>query len=396
MIQLAKRVSNIKPSPTLAVTAKAAELRQNGIQVIDLGVGEPDFNTPDPIKAAGIQAIKENHSRYTPVGGTPQLKAAVVNKLNRDNQLEYDVNQILVSSGAKHSIYNLACALLNPGDEAIIPAPYWVSYPDIVSLFDAIPIIAHTHYDDGFKLTPRTLQNLITEKTRLLFLNSPSNPTGVAYTRKELQALAEVIKEHPHITVLSDDIYEYIYWGSEPFCNIINVCPELKSRCVLINGVSKGYAMTGWRIGYAAGPVELIAAMQKIQSQSTSNPCSISQQAAKAALQLDRSELAPMIEAFKSRHDFLVEALNGLPGVRCLPGQGAFYAFPDISGAIERLSGQGVKNDQQFAEFLLEKGHIAAVAGSAFGASGCIRFSYATSMENLQKTIGILQSLLQG
>ena len=394
MIQLAKRVNNIKPSPTLAVTAKSAELRQQGISVIDLGVGEPDFNTPDLIKAAGIQAIKENHTRYTPVGGTAALKEAIISKLDRDNQLQYTHDEILVSSGAKHSIYNLACALLNPGDEAIIPAPYWVSYPDIVALFDGVPIIAHTNIENHFKLSAKALSNLITHKTKLVFLNSPSNPTGVAYTKKELQELGEVLQQHPNIVVLTDDIYEYIYWGKEHFCNIINACPSLKNQAVIINGVSKGYAMTGWRIGYAAGPAELIKAMHKIQSQSTSNPCSISQQASIEALGITAKDIHDMIITFKERHDYLVNALDQLPGVKCLPSQGAFYAFPEITDAIARLSTKGIKNDVDFAEYLLNQGHIAAVAGSAFGSPGYIRFSYATSMENLHKTIGILQSLL--
>jgi len=350
-VPLSHRVRRIKPSPTLAVTARAAELRAAGHDIIGLGAGEPDFDTPEHIKAAAIRAIEAGQTKYTAVDGTPALKQAVIDKFQRENGLSYEADQILVSCGGKQSFYNLAQALLDPGDEVIIPAPYWVSYPDMVRLADAEPVEIYAGIDQQFKVTPHQLEAAITEKTRLFVINSPSNPTGVAYSRAELQALGEVLREYPKIVVATDDMYEHILWADEPFCNIVNACPELYERTFVLNGVSKAYAMTGWRIGYAAGPAPAIQAMKKIQSQSTSNPASISQAAALAALEGDQSCIKSMVEAFKSRHDFVVQALNAMPGVRCQAGDGTFYCFPNVEDAIARV--RGVTNDVELAERLL-------------------------------------------
>jgi len=376
----------------MAVTAKAAELRRAGRDVIGLGAGEPDFDTPEHIKNAAIEAIRAGRTRYTAVDGILELREAICEKFRRDNQVEYQPDQVLVSCGAKQSIYNLATALLGPGDEAIILAPYWVSYPDIVLLADAVPVIIAAGPEQHFKVTPEQLEAAITPRTRLLMINSPSNPTGVAYTRAELEALAEVLRRHPQVIVATDDIYEHIYWSPEPFCTLLTVAPDLHERVVTINGVSKVYAMTGWRIGYAAGPRKLIAAMKKIQGQSTSNPNSIAQYASLAALNGDQSCIAEMTTAFRKRHDWLVEALNGLPGVRCLPADGAFYAFPDVSDAIAAID--GVEDDTGFAEYLLEKASVAVVPGSAFGAPGHERLSYACSMETLEEAVRRISGVL--
>ncbi len=376
----------------MAVTAKAAELRRAGRDVIGLGAGEPDFDTPEHIKNAAIEAIRAGRTRYTAVDGILELREAICEKFRRDNQVEYQPDQVLVSCGAKQSIYNLATALLGPGDEAIILAPYWVSYPDIVLLADAVPVIIAAGPEQHFKVTPEQLEAAITPRTRLLMINSPSNPTGVAYTRAELEALAEVLRRHPQVIVATDDIYEHIYWSPEPFCTLLTVAPDLHERVVTINGVSKVYAMTGWRIGYAAGPRKLIAAMKKIQGQSTSNPNSIAQYASLAALNGDQSCIAEMTTAFRKRHDWLVEALNGLPGVRCLPADGAFYAFPDVSDAIAAID--GVEDDTGFAEYLLEKAGVAVVPGSAFGAPGHERLSYACSMETLEEAVRRISGVL--
>ena len=369
----------------MAVTAKAAELRRAGRDVIGLGAGEPDFDTPEHIKNAAIEAIRAGRTRYTAVDGILELREAICEKFRRDNQVEYQPDQVLVSCGAKQSIYNLATALLGPGDEAIILAPYWVSYPDIVLLADAVPVIIAAGPEQHFKVTPEQLEATITPRTRLLMINSPSNPTGVAYTRAELEALAEVLRRHPQVIVATDDIYEHIYWSPEPFCTLLTVAPDLHERVVTINGVSKVYAMTGWRIGYAAGPRKLIAAMKKIQGQSTSNPTSISQYAALAALTGDQSCIGEMTTAFRARHDWLLAALNAVPGFRCLPADGAFYAFPDVSDAISSLD--GVSDDTQFAEYLLEKAGVAVVPGAAFGAPGHVRLSFACALETLQKAV---------
>ena len=383
--KLSERVQRIKPSATLAVTARAAELRAAGKDIIGLGAGEPDFDTPDHIKAAASRAIADGQTKYTAVDGTVALKDAIIAKFKRDNDLEYARDQILVSSGAKQTIFNLFNAVLDAGDEVIIPAPYWVSYPDIALLADATPVSVFAGADQGFKITPQQLEDAITPNSRLLMLNSPSNPTGGAYSRAELAALGEVLLAHPKILIATDDMYEHIYWADEPFCSLVTASPGLYDRTVTINGVSKCYAMTGWRIGYCGGPADVIKAMKKIQGQSTSNPCSISQAAATAALNGDQGCIDTMNVQFKKRHDYIVEALNALPGFQCRPGEGTFYAFPDCSGAIEAT---GVKDDAALAEYLIEQAGVAAVPGSAFGAPGYIRFSFATSLEVLQDAMG--------
>jgi aspartate aminotransferase len=384
-IQLSQRVQSIKPSPTLAVTARAKALKAEGKDIIGLGAGEPDFDTPDHIKAAAIEAINQGFTKYTAVDGTPELKQAVIAKFKRDNGLDYTPDQILVSCGGKQSFFNLAQALLDKGDEVIIPAPYWVSYPDMVLLAEGVPVIVEAGLEQGFKITPAQLDAAITPKTRLLVLNSPSNPTGVTYTKAELAALGEVLRKHPHVLIASDDMYEHIMWSEEPFANIVMACPDLYERTIVLNGVSKAYSMTGWRIGYAGGPKGLIGAMKKIQSQSTSNPTSISQVAAQAALEGDQSCIQEMLTAFKHRHDYVVETLNTIDGIKCLPSQGAFYSFPDMSAMIDKLD--GVDDDVQLAEYLLTEAGVALVPGSAFGAPGYMRLSFATSMENLREAL---------
>ena len=391
-LQLSQRAQNLKPSPTLAVTARAAELRAAGKNIIGLGAGEPDFDTPDPIKIAAKAAIDKGDTKYTAVDGTPALKEAICNKLLRDNKLTYDANQILVSCGGKHSFYNLCQAILDKGDEVIVPAPYWVSYPPMVELTNAKAVILSTGMEQHFKLTPEQLSAAITPNTRMVILNSPSNPTGAVYNEEELTALAEVLKRHPDILILSDDIYEAIVWDTKPYTNILSVAPELYDQTMILNGVSKAYSMTGWRIGYAAGPANLIKAMKTIQSQSTSNPASISQAASVEALNGDQSCITNMLEAFKSRHDAVLPMLNDLPNVKCNAAQGAFYLFPDFSQAIEQTD--GVNDDIAMAELLLEKAGVALVPGSAFGSPGFMRLSYATSMENLTEALARLKKAL--
>jgi len=383
-IQLSHRVQRVRPSPTLAVSALAAKLKAEGRDIISLGTGEPDFDTPRHIRDAAIEAINKGFTRYTQVDGIPSLKKAIIDKLERDNGLKYAPNQVLVSVGGKQSFYNLAMALLDEGDEVIIPAPYWVSYPDMVLLADGTPVIVEAEQAQGFKLTPDQLEAAITPRTKLFVINSPSNPTGVAYTRKDLEALGEVLRRHPQVLIATDDMYEKILWADEPFCNIVMACPDLYDRTIVLNGVSKAYAMTGWRIGYAAGPVKLIKAMANVQSQSTSNPTSISQVAAQAALEGGDDCIVPMIEAFKARHDFVVAALNAMPGVSCLPSQGAFYGFPDVKAIIARM---GLKDDVELSNKLLYDAGVAVVPGSAFGAPGHVRLSYATSMEQLEEAM---------
>jgi len=368
----------------MAVSAKATELRAQGRDIIDLGAGEPDFDTPEHIKAAGIAAIRGGQTKYTPVEGTAALKKAIIEKFSRENHLTYGLDQIIVSCGAKQTCYNVCGAVLNPGDEAIVPAPYWVSYPDMVKLADAEPVIVAAMMEDGFKITPRLLEAAITPRTRLIFLNSPSNPTGAAYTRAELQALGKLLEKYPAILIAADDMYEHIYWAAEPFVSFAEACPDLYDRTVTINGVSKAYAMTGWRIGYAGGPKAIIAAMKKIQSQSTSNPSSISQAASVAALSGDQTCVREMAKAFRERHDYVVAALNGVPGFKCLPSAGTFYAFPNVSDAIRS---KGLKDDLALSELLLNSGEIAVVPGSAFGAPGYLRLSFACSLETLKEAI---------
>ncbi|AWN72938.1 pyridoxal phosphate-dependent aminotransferase [Legionella anisa] len=386
-IALAKRVQKVKPSPTLAVAAKATQMRAQGHDVINLGTGEPDFDTPNYIKEAAIAAINQGHTKYTAVDGIPELKEAVKNKFKKDNGLDYQPNQILVSVGGKQSCYNLCQALLNPGDEVIIPAPYWVSYPDMVLLADATPVIISTTPAQRYKINAQQLEEAITPKTRLIFLNSPSNPSGVAYTFDELKALAEVLKKHPQIIIATDDMYEHILW-SQPFANILNACPELYERTIVLNGVSKAYAMTGWRIGYAAGPAPLMNAMKTIQSQSTSNPCSIAQRAAVAALTGGNESVLEMVKAFRKRHDFVASRLQEIAGVEVIPADGTFYIFPSVQAIIEK---RNYVNDLEFSEKLLVEEGVALVPGSAFGNEGCIRLSFATSMETLQDALNRLQ-----
>ncbi|MCP4042177.1 MAG: pyridoxal phosphate-dependent aminotransferase [Gammaproteobacteria bacterium] len=390
--RLSSRVKRVKPSPTLAVTARAAELRAEGKDIIGLGVGEPDFDTPDHIKSAAKQALDDGFTKYTAVDGIPSLKRAIIDKLKRDNNLDYSPGQVIVSCGGKQCIFNLAQALLDPGDEVIIPAPYWVSYPDIMLLADAEPVILRAGIDQGFKIKPAQIEAAITAKTRLFIINSPSNPTGVCYTREELLALGKVLRQHPQVMIATDDIYEHIVWGDKPNENILTVCPDLYDRVIILNGVSKAYSMTGWRIGYAAGPESLIRGMKKIQSQSTSNPTSISQVAAQTALEGSQAIISDMIGIFKGRHDMVLEALNGMQGVKCLPAQGAFYLFPDVREAIANLD--GIDNDVGLAEYLLQEAGVALVPGSAFGAPGYIRLSYATSDENLEKALERLRKVL--
>lgn len=382
--ELAARVQRIKPSSTLAVAARADELIAAGKNIINLGVGEPDFDTPDFIKNAAIQALRDGLTKYTAVDGILGLKKAIINKFARDNQLTYQTDQIIVSCGAKHSFYNLFAALLNTDDEVIIPAPYWVSYPDMVKLCDGVPVIINAGIDQQFKITPSQLEAAITPKTRIVILNSPSNPTGVAYTKAELKALGAVLLKHPDILIASDDIYEHTYWAKEPFCNIVMACPELYENTMVINGASKAYAMTGWRIGYAAGPSKVIAAMKKIQSQSTSNPTSIAQAAVEAGLNGDQSCIKVMTESYKERHDFILSELKKMPGVQCLPSDGTFYSFPCMKDLIAKTD---LKNDIELADYLLNEAGIAVIPGSAFGAPGYIRLSYATGIEKIKEAM---------
>jgi aspartate aminotransferase len=383
---LSTRVQAIKPSPTLAVTARAAKLKAEGKDIIGLGAGEPDFDTPQHIKDAAIAAINQGFTKYTAVGGTPSLKQAVIAKFKRDNNLDYTAKQILVSCGGKQSFFNLALAVINPGDEVIIPAPYWVSYPDIVIIAEGKPVIVQAGIDQGFKMTPAQLEAAITPKTKMVVINSPSNPSGAVYTLDDLKALGVVLRKHPNILISTDDMYEHIALTDEKFVNILNACPDLYSRTMVLNGVSKSYAMTGWRIGYAGGPEHIITAMENVQSQSTSNPTSISQVAAEAALNGDQGCIVPMLKAFRERHVFVVDTLNRIPGVKCIMAGGAFYAFPDVHEVIFKLHQRGTikaATDVALSEYLLENGGVAVVPGSAFGSEGYIRLSFATSMNNL-------------
>ncbi len=392
-IKLSNRVNAVKPSPTLAITARAAEMRAAGKDIIGLGAGEPDFDTPDAIKQAGIAAINAGKTKYTAVDGIAELKQAIINKFKKDNGFDYQANQILVSCGGKQSFFNLTQAILNPGDEVIIPAPYWVSYPDMVLLADGVPVVVETTQAQSFKLTAEQLRAAITDKTRLFVLNSPSNPTGVAYSNDELIALGEVLKDYPEIVIATDDMYEHILWKKGSFVNILNACPELYERTMVLNGISKAYSMTGWRIGYAAGPASVISAMRKIQSQSTSNPTSISQYAAVEAINGDQSCIDTMMVEFKKRHDIVVEELNNIDGVDCMKTDGTFYVFPNVEQLIGKLD--GIDNDLDFAEYLIENAGVALVPGSAFGCPGHIRISIATSMENLQQALSRIKQAVQ-
>lgn len=396
-MKLSQRVQAIKPSPTLAVTAKAAKLKAEGKNIIGLGAGEPDFDTPLHIKDAAITAIRNGFTKYTAVGGTASLKQAIISKFKRENSLDFTTKEILVSSGGKQSFFNLILATIDPGDEVIIPAPYWVSYPDIVLIAQGKPVFINTGIEDKFKISAAQLEKAITPRTRMFVLNSPSNPSGSVYSLEELQALGEVLRKYPEIMIATDDMYEHILLSEGRFVNILNACPDLKARTVVLNGVSKAYAMTGWRIGYCGGPAAIITAMENIQSQSTSNPNSIAQVAAETALNGDQACIIPMVEAFKERNHFLTGALNSITGVRCLLSDGAFYAFADVRQAISRLHSQQILqegNDVEFCGYLLERAEVAVVPGSAFGCEGYMRLSFATSMENLREAVNRIASLL--
>ena len=396
-VELSKRVQMIKPSPTLAVTARAAKLRSEGKDIIGLGAGEPDFDTPQHIKDAAINAINNGFTKYTPVGGTPGLKNAIVAKFKRDNGFDYTVKQILVSCGGKQSFFNLALAVINPGDEVIISAPYWVSYPDIVLIAEGKPVTIGAGIEQNFKITAAQLEKAITSRTKMFVINSPSNPSGSVYTFDELKALGEVLRKHPKIIIATDDMYEHILLSGGEFVNILNACPDLYPRTMVLNGVSKAYSMTGWRIGYCGGPEHIIKAMENIQSQSTSNPTSISQVAAEAALNGDQACIEPMVTAFKERNHFVTNRINAIPGVNCLLSEGAFYTFVDVRQAIETLHSRNEikdSSDISFSEYLLEQIGVAVVPGSAFGSEGYVRMSFATSMDNLKNALDRIEKLL--
>ena len=389
-------LKRIKPSPTIAVTQKAKELKAAGKDVIGLGAGEPDFDTPDNIKKAAIDAIKAGDTKYTAVDGTKDLKEAIVKKFKRENNLNYTTDQVTVGAGGKHVIYNLMMATLNKGDEVIIPAPYWVSYPDIVLLAGANPIVIECSKEQGFKLSAKDLEAKITNNTKWLILNSPSNPTGACYTELEIKNLSQVLKRNPHVNILSDDIYEHVTYDNFKFFTIAQI-PEIKNKVVTMNGVSKSYAMTGWRIGYAAGDKEIIKAIAKIQSQSTTNPSSISQAAAVEALNGKQDFIPIRAKAFQERRDFVVNSLNAIDGISCLKPDGAFYVFPSCKGLIGKkdLKGKKIMNDTDFVQSLLENFGIAVVQGSAFGLEGFFRISYATSMENLEKAMNKIKEFCE-
>ncbi len=390
-VSLSKRVQQVKPSATLAMTARAAKLKAEGKDIIGLAAGEPDFDTPLHIADAGVEAIRSGLTRYTAVDGTAELKDAIIGKFKRDNELTYERAQILVSSGAKQTCFNLCAAILDPGDECIIPAPYWVSYPDMALLADATPVIVYGGAAQGYKITPAQLAAAITPRSKLFILNSPSNPTGAAYTGAELRALGAVLEKHPQVVIAADEMYEHIYWAAEPLLSFANANPQLYARTVTINGVSKAYAMTGWRIGYCGGPKEVVAAMSTVQGQSTSNASSISQRAATVALNGSQACVGDMNEAFKKRHDFVVAGLNSIAGISCLPGAGTFYAFADVSEAMSAL---GIKDDVAFAEYLLTEAGVAVVPGSGFGAPGHMRISFACGMKTLEDAVGRIERAL--
>ncbi len=391
-MKLSHRIQQVQPSSTLAITARANEIKAQGHQIIGLGAGEPDFDTPDFIKQAAIDAINQGFTKYTAVGGIPNLKQAIVNKFKTENQLDYTPEQILVSCGGKQSFYNLAQSLLDAGDEVIIPVPYWVSYPAMVQLADATPVYIETTQAQQFKITAEQLEQAITPNTRLFVLNSPSNPSGMSYTETELKALAEALLPHPQIMIATDDMYEHIIWQGK-FINIVNVCPELYERTIVLNGVSKAYAMTGWRIGYAAGDAPLIKAMTKLQSHSTSNPTSISQIAALTGLESDNQFMQTMVTAFKQRHDYMVDALNQIDGVDCQATDGTFYIFPEVQGLIKQID--GVTDDLSLVEYFITEAKVALIPGSAFGCKNHVRISIATGLEALQQAIAQIQAVLQ-
>jgi aspartate aminotransferase len=384
-------MARVRPSPTGAVLALVTELRSQGRDIISLGTGEPDFDTPKHIRDAAVAAISAGETRYTPIDGTAALKSAIQGKFARENGLQYETSAIIVTCGGKQALFNVCMALLNPGDEAVIAAPFWVSYPDMVLLAEGEPVIIETGIEQQFKMTPAQLEAALNDRTRLVMLNSPCNPTGASYTRSELQALGAVLEDYPGVVIVSDDIYEHIYWADDPFVTFAAACPTLFDRTVTVNGVSKAYAMTGWRIGYAGGPEWLIAAMKTVQSQSTSNPCSVSQAAARAALEGDQGPVQKMRDAYRVRHDYLVGALNGVPGMQCRAAEGAFYAFPRVQDAVDRL---GLADDTALAEMLIRDAGVACVPGAAFGAPGYLRMSFACSLEVLEEAIKRLNRVL--
>ena len=391
-MKLSKRISNTKTSATIAMSMKARELIAKGKDIISLSAGEPDFDTPEYIKKAAIQAINSGNTKYTPVDGMLILKEAIVQKFKNENNLNYLADQIIVSTGCKQSIYNLCQATLNLGDEVLIPSPYWVSYPEIVKLSDATPVFVNTTSETDFKITGKILEESITKKTRMLLLNSPSNPSGFIYTADDLKDIGEVLKNYPDIIIASDDIYEHVIFDNKKFTNILNICPDLYDQTVVLNGVSKAYAMTGWRIGYAAGHIDIIGAMKKIQSQSTSCTCSIAQSAAKAALEGGEKEISDMVNEYETRSEFLHKELNKIKGINYKKPEGSFYAFVNVYGVINRIS--SINDDFELAEYLLNKAGVAVVPGTAFGSPNHIRISFATSLENLKKAVNRIKNLL--
>ena len=381
---ISERVRMVKPSATIAISSKAMEMRSAGINVISMSAGEPDFDTPQHIKDAAKAAMDNGMTKYTQVDGTPELKEAIIKKFSDDNDLSYQPENILVSTGAKQTLYNLFQAILGDGDEVIIISPYWVSYPDMVLLADAKPVFVDTFQENNFSLDLNAFSNAINEKTKLVIINSPSNPTGITFTRSDYESIGAVLDNYPNAYVATDDMYEYIYWGEEPFVSFAQACPALFDRTITINGVSKSYAMTGWRIGYCGGPADVIGAMKKVQSQSTSNPSSISQAATIAALNGSKDEIYTMVEQYKIRHDYLCSALNAIEGFKTSPGTGAFYLFPDVKNVIEK---KGFSDDVELSEYLIESANVAVVPGSAFGSKGYIRLSYATSLDNIKEAV---------
>tara|TARA_B100000900_G_scaffold69387_1_gene54644 strand:+ start:348 stop:1526 length:1179 start_codon:yes stop_codon:yes gene_type:complete len=391
-MKLSKRISNTKTSATIAMSMKARELIAQGKDIISLSAGEPDFDTPEHIKKAAIESINSGNTKYTPVDGMLDLKNSIIKKFKDENNLDYKSDQIIVSTGCKQSIYNLCQATLNAGDEVLIPAPYWVSYPEIVKLSDAKPVFIETNSETDFKVTGEMISNHINQNTRMILLNSPSNPSGFIYTEDELKDIGEVLTRYPNIIIASDDIYEHIIFNKKKFTNILNVCPDLFEQTVVLNGVSKAYAMTGWRIGYAAGNTKIIGAMKKIQSQSTSCTCSISQAAAKAALDNGKFKVDEMVDEYQSRNEYLHSELNEIDGVSYKKPDGSFYAFVDVSGLIEKID--NIKDDYDLAEYFLLNADVAVVPGTAFGAKNHIRISFATSSNNLKKAVDRIKKSL--
>jgi len=394
-MELNERAKNISPSPTLAIDAKAKQMIAEGTKVINFGAGEPDFDTPDHIKQAAVEALEKGMTKYTPVAGILPLREAIAKKFKVDNNLDYEPSQVVVSAGAKHSLYNAFMVLCQPGDEVILPAPYWVSYLEQIKLAGAAPLIVQTRQENGFKLTPEELRSTLTPRTRLLVLNSPSNPTGAVYTRDELAALGEVLLEN-NISVISDEIYEKLVYDGEKHISIAELSPELKDQTVIINGVSKAYSMTGWRIGYAAAPAEVAKAMNDLQSHSTSNPTSIAQAGALAALEGSQGPVSEMVEQFDRRRKYMVERLQSMPGISCNTPRGAFYVFPSMKGLIGKsYNGKKIAGASDFAAIILENARVAVVPGIAFGDDTCFRLSYATSMENIEEGLNRMENLIK-